>query len=331
MGEFTALVLREEEGRIAAAVETLDDDALPEGDVTVGVRYSSVNYKDGMILGGIGRLVRSYPHVGGIDLAGVVEASDSPDYRPGDEVLLSGWRVGEAHWGGYATRARVRSEWLVPKPDDLDLRECMVLGTAGLTAMLAVIALEEHGLAPGGEGEVLVTGAAGGVGSIAVALLAALGYRVAASTGRVEAHGYLGDLGAGAIVDRAELEEAPKGPLASERWAAAIDCVGAGTLAHLLAGLRYGASCAAVGLAAGPRLETTVLPFLLRGVSLLGIDSVMCPKEQRLRAWRRLAEVLPESVFARVSRRVSLAEVPEVGGRILRGGVRGRTVVDLDA
>ena len=217
--QFTALVLEEdEEHKVTASVETLDNGRLPEGDVTVGVEYSSLNYKDGMVVQGAGRLVRDYPHVPGIDFAGTVEASESPDYKPGDRVLLNGWRVGEIHWGGYATRARVQSGWLVPVPDGLTTEQCMAIGTAGYTAMLAVMALEDHGLSPDTEGNVLVTGAAGGVGSIAVAVLSYLGYGITASTGREETHDYLKDLGAAAIVGREELCEPPKGPLGAERW-----------------------------------------------------------------------------------------------------------------
>ncbi len=327
--QFTALVLEEDdEHKVTAAIQTLADDRLPEGDVTVGVEYSSLNYKDGMIVQGIGRLVSQYPHVPGIDFAGTVEQSDSPDYKPGDRVLLNGWRVGEVHWGGFATRARIKGDWLVPVPEDLTTEQCMAIGTAGYTAMLAVMALEEHGLTPVGEGEVLVTGAAGGVGSVAVSLLANLGYRVAASTGREETHDYLKDLGAAVIVGREELCEPPKGPLSSERWSGVIDSVGGPTLHSALASLRTYASCAAVGLASGFKLETTVMPFLLRGVNLLGIDSNMCPKERRLTAWARLAKELPLDKLASATNMASLADVPDLAGKILQGQVRGRTVID---
>ncbi len=328
---FTALVLDEAGGKVAAEIKHLDDDALPEGEVTVAVAFSTLNYKDGMILGGLGKIVRSYPHVPGIDFAGTVEASDSGHFKPGDQVLLTGWRVGEAHWGGYATKARVNADWLVPLPKGMTLKQAMAIGTAGFTAMLALIALEEHGLTPESEGEVLITGAAGGVGSVAVALLANLGYRVAASTGRPETHDYLTELGAAAIVARAELETPPKGPLGSERWAGAIDTVGATTLASVLATLRHGASCASVGLAAGPQLATTVIPFLLRGVNLLGIESNLCPLEKRLGAWKRLDEALPKDKLDRITHVVPLARVAELGGKILRGQVQGRTVVDVRA
>ena len=327
--QFTALVLEEDdEHKVTAAIQTLADDRLPEGDVTVGVEYSSLNYKDGMIVQGIGRLVREYPHVPGIDFAGTVEQSDSPDYNPGDKVLLNGWRVGETHWGGLSTRARVKSDWLVPVPEGLSTEQCMAIGTAGYTAMLAVMALEDHGLTPESEGNVLVTGAAGGVGSIAVSILGNLGYRVAASTGRAETHEYLKDLGAAEIIGRDELLEPPKGPLASERWSGIIDSVGGPTLHTALASLRTHSSCAAIGLASGFKLETTVMPFLLRGINLLGIDSNTCPKDRRLIAWDRLSKELPLDKLAAVTSSASLADVPELADKILQGQVRGRTVID---
>ena len=327
--QFTALVLEEDDDhKVTASVETLDNERLPEGDVTVAVEYSTLNYKDAMIIQGIGRLVRDYPHVPGIDFAGTVEASESPDYKPGDRVVLTGWRVGEVHWGGYATRARIKADWLVPLADGLSTEQSMAIGTAGFTAMLAIMALEEHGLSADSDGEVLVTGASGGVGSIAVAVLANLGYRVAASTGREETHDYLKDLGAASIVGREELTEPPKGPLGSERWSGIIDNVGGPTLHTALTALHAGGSCAAVGLASGPGLETTVMPFLLRGINLLGIDSNMCPKERRLIAWARLAKELPQDKLAAVSSTACLADLPDLAGKILQGQVRGRTVID---
>ena len=325
---FRALVLEESEGKVRGSVQELDDARLPAGDVTVRVEYSTLNYKDGLILSGLGRLVRAYPHVPGIDFAGTVEQSQSPDYKPGDRVLLTGWRVGEAQWGGYAARARVKADWLVPMPDGLDSRRAMAIGTAGFTAMLAVMALEEHGLGPAA-GEVVVTGAAGGVGSVAIGILAKLGYGVAASTGRAEAAPYLQALGAKAIVPRAELEKGPGRPLLSERWAAGIDNVGSGTLASVLAQIKYGGSVASCGLAGGTEFAGSVIPFLLRGVSLLGIDSVMCPKARRLAAWQRLARDLPRDVLERTISEVALRDLPELAGAILKGQVRGRTVVDL--
>ena len=326
---FKALVVeKSESGETSATVQNLGDDRLPDGDVTVAVEYSTLNYKDGLCLTAGGGLVRTYPHVPGIDFAGTVEASDSPDYKPGDKVVLTGWRVGEVHWGGYATRARVKADWLVPLADSLSTEQSMAIGTAGFTAMLAIMALEEHGLTPKSEGEVLVTGASGGVGSIAVALLANLGYRAAAATGREETHDYLKDLGAAVIVGREELTEPPKGPLGSERWAGIIDNVGGPTLHTALATLRTWGSCAAVGLASGPGLETTVMPFLLRGINLLGIDSNTCPKERRLIAWGRLAKELPGDKLAAVSSTACLADLPDLAGKILQGQVRGRTVID---
>ena len=327
--QFTAIVLEQDDDRnVTAGIQTLPNDRLPEGDVTVGVEYSTLNYKDGMVVQGQGRLVRDYPHVPGIDFAGTVEASDSPDYNPGDKVLLNGWRVGETHWGGLSTRARVKSDWLVPVPEGLSTEQCMAIGTAGYTAMLAVMALEDHGLTPESEGNVLVTGAAGGVGSIAVSILGNLGYRVAASTGRAETHEYLKDLGAAEIIGRDELLEPPKGPLASERWSGIIDSVGGPTLHTALASLRTHSSCAAIGLASGFKLETTVMPFLLRGINLLGIDSNTCPKDRRLIAWDRLSKELPLDKLAAVTSSASLADVPDLAGKIVRGHVRGRTVID---
>jgi len=327
--QFTAIVLEEDdECKVTAGLQTLPNDRLPEGDVTVGVEYSTLNYKDGMIVQGIGRLVRDYPHVPGIDFAGTVEASESPDYKPGDKVVLNGWRVGEVHWGGFSSRARVSGDWLVPVPDNLSTEQCMAIGTAGYTAMLSVMALEDHGLTPESEGEVLVTGAAGGVGSIAVSILSNLGYRVAASTGREDTHDYLKSLGTTEIVGREELATPPKGPLSSERWSGIIDSVGGPTLHSALASLKTHSSCAAVGLASGFKLETTVMPFLLRGINLLGIDSSTCPKERRLVAWDRLSKELPLDKLAQVTSTASLADVTDLAGKILQGQVRGRIVID---
>ena len=330
MTSFRALVLHEEGGKVVPRLETLDESRLPAGEVTVAVEYSTLNYKDGMILEGQGRLVRAYPHVPGVDFAGTVLASDSPDFRPGDPVILTGWRVGELHWGGYAERARVPARFLVRRPEGLSARQAMAIGTAGFTAMLAVIALERHGLKPDA-GDVLVTGAAGGVGSIAVSLLAALGYRIAASTGRPELRDYLVGLGAAELIDRAALAAKPTRPLDRERWAGVIDAVGGMTLATVLTQLKYRASVAACGLAGGTDLPATVIPFLLRGVNLLGIDSVMCPPDERIEAWRRLARDLPLDKLEAATQTVSLADVPDLAPRILKGEVRGRIVVDLAA
>lgn len=328
---FRALIVDETEDGVAISFQDRPNTDLPEGDVTVRVEYSSLNYKDGMVLGGIGRLVRNYPHIPGIDLVGQVEDSSHPDFDSGDRVILTGWRVGEAHWGGYATRARVKGDWLVKLPDGLSAVRAMAIGTAGLTAMLAVMSLEEHGLTPESEGEVLVTGAAGGVGSVAVSILAALGYRVAAGTGREETHAYLKDLGAHSIISREALEEAPRGPLNKENWAAAIDAVGGPILANLLAGMRYGGSCAAIGLAASPSLKTTVLPFLLRGVNLLGIDSVQCPTNRRQIAWTRLMKTLPMDHLDSMTSIHGLQDLEQLGADILAGKVRGRVVIDVNA
>ncbi len=324
------LVEKEDQGPTSASVMMLEDDRLPEGDVTVAVEYSTVNYKDGLCIGPGGGLVRTYPHVPGIDFAGTVEASDDPRYKPGDKVVLTGWRVGEVHWGGYAEKARVKADWLVPLPEGLTTRQAMAVGTAGFTAMLAVMALEDHGLAPGA-GEVLVTGAAGGVGSVATAILAGLGYEVAAVTGRPEQEDYLKGLGAARIVAREELAETVKRPLEAETWAGCVDAVGGPMLARVLGQMKYGASVAAVGLAGGAGLPATVIPFLLRGVNLLGIDSVMQPYENRLRAWERIARDLPMDKLEAMIHPAVLADLPELGASILKGGVRGRVVVDVRA
>lgn len=329
---FRALVLdRTDEGKAEAAIRELDDAELPEGNVTVAVHHSTLNYKDGLCLGpNGGGLVRSYPHVAGIDFAGEVEASDDARFSPGDKVVLTGWRVGETHWGGYAEKARVRADWLVPLPEGLDSAEAMAVGTAGLTAMLAILALEDHGLQPG-DGEVLVTGAAGGVGSVATALLAAAGHEVAAVTGRPETEPYLRELGAGRIVPRSELAETTKRPLESETWAGCVDAVGGAMLARILGQMKYGTSVAAVGLAGGAGLPATVIPFLLRGVNLLGIDSVMCPVEKRQRAWTRIARDMPRDRLAAMTRHATLEDLPALGRDILAGRVQGRVVVDVRA
>lgn len=329
---FTALVVEKDDtGAAKATVQQLEDARLPAGEVTVAVEYTSLNYKDGLCLSPTGGgLVRTYPHVPGIDFAGTVEASDDPRFAPGDKVVLTGWRVGEVHWGGYATRARVRADWLVPLPQGLTTRQAMAIGTAGLTAALAVQALEDHGLAPSGA-EVLVTGAAGGVGSVAVALLAALGYPVAAVTGRADQADYLTALGAARIVPRADLAETVKRPLESEVWAGCVDAVGGAMLARVLGQMRYGASVASVGLAGGAGLPATVIPFLLRGVNLLGIDSVLCPTPRRVQAWSRLARDLPLTELESMILSATLSDLPRLGADILQGQVRGRVVVDVNA
>ncbi|HHC29297.1 MAG TPA: oxidoreductase [Rhodobacterales bacterium] len=329
---FNALILEQDAAGLAtASVKEIDEAALPEGDVTVAVEYSTVNYKDGLCLSPKGGgLVRKYPHVGGIDFAGTVEASDNPAYKPGDKVVLTGWRVGEVHWGGYAQKARVKAEWLVPLPEGLTPRQAMAVGTAGFTAMLAVMALEDHGLTPE-KGEVLVTGAAGGVGSVATAILAHLGYEVAGVTGRPEQADYLHSLGAARIVAREELNETVKRPLESETWAGCVDAVGGAMLARVLGQMKYGASVAAVGLAGGAALPATVLPFLLRGVNLLGIDSVMQPFAARQRAWARIATDLPMDKLEAMVTPAVLADLPRLGADILQGKVKGRVVVDVNA
>ena len=328
---FNAMVVdRLEDGQKQAAVRHISLDDLPEGDVTVAVEFSTVNYKDGLCLGSGGGLVRNYPHVPGIDFAGTVEASQDPRYKPGDKVVLTGWRVGEAHWGGYAQKARVNADWLVPLPDGLNTKQAMAVGTAGFTAMLSVMRLEEHGLKPG-QGPVLVTGASGGVGSVATAILARLGYEVAAVTGRQESAEYLQSLGASQIVDREELSETIKRPLESEIWAGCIDAVGGAMLARVLGQMKYGGSVAAVGLAGGADLPATVIPFLLRGVNLLGIDSVMQPFENRQRAWQRVVTDLPLEKLEAMVRPATLADLPQLGADILEGKVRGRIVVDVNA
>jgi acrylyl-CoA reductase (NADPH) len=327
--DFKALVLEEGPDGPVPSIRTLPLSDLPEGDVLVRVSHSGLNYKDGMILKGLGRLVRQYPHVPGIDLAGTVVTSTDGHYQPGDPVLLTGWRVGESHWGGYAQLARVRGDWLVPLPEGFTARQAMAVGTAGFTAMLAVQALEDHGLTPE-SGDVLVTGASGGVGSVAVALLARLGHTVTAVTGRPENTDYLQRLGASTIAERASLAEAPAKPLLGERWAGCVDAVGGDMLAHVLAEMRYGSSVAACGLAGGPGLRTTVLPFLLRGVNLLGIDSVMCPREPRIAAWDRLTDLLSLDLLDSLTTEIILADLPRYAELILEGKVRGRTVVVLD-
>jgi acrylyl-CoA reductase (NADPH) len=326
---FKALMLQEADKKVTSEIQEVQISDLPEGNVTVDIDYSTLNYKDGMILKGIGRLVRAYPHIPGIDFAGTVESSDSNDYAPGDKVILTGWQVGEIHWGGFAAKARVKSDWLVPLPSGLNTKQAMAVGTAGLTSMLAVLALEEHGLSPDQDGEVLVTGAAGGLGSVAVAILAKLGYRVAASTGRAETHGYLKYLGATTIIDRAELSELPNRPLLSERWAGCVDAVGGATLTHVLAEMAQGGSVASCGLAGGSELGGTVLPFLLRGVNLLGIDSNLCPFTRRKQAWDRLVTDLDLSRLEEITKVVSLADLPGLADEILAGRVQGRVIVDV--
>ena len=300
---------------------------LMDGDVTIRVTHSTVNYKDGLALSGKSAIIRSFPMVLGVDLAGIVETSGRPDFAPGDEVILTGHGLGETHFGGYAERARVNGDWLVKLPAGLTRAEAMAIGTAGFTAMLAVIALEQAGLEPS-SGPALVTGAAGGVGSMAISLLADKGWTVVASTGRLAETGYLKSLGAAEVIDRATLS-APGRPLGKERWAAAVDSVGSTTLANALAQTRYGGAVAACGLAGGMDLPATVAPFILRGVSLFGIESVHCPAPRRLEAWRRLAADLDRAKLAAMTETIALDQVFDAGARIVKGETRGRLVVTI--
>ena len=327
---FNALVVQRNGEEVTAAVQQLTEELLPLGNVTVAVEYTTVNYKDGLCMQPNSGLVRKYPHVPGIDFAGTVETSDDARYKPGDKVVLTGWRVGETHWGGFSQRARVNADWLVPLPKGLTTKQAMAIGTAGFAAILAVVALEDHGLKPE-QGEVLVTGAAGGVGSIATAILGHLGYEVAAVTGRPETADYLKSLGATRIVARNEIDTVTRKPLESETWAGCVDAVGGEMLARVIGQLKYGASVAAVGLAGGGALPTSVLPFLLRGVNLLGIDSVMQPFEKRLTAWQRVATDLPLEKLDAMIQPATLADVPTLAAKILKGQIKGRIVVDVNA
>lgn len=329
---FSALVVEKDEqsGQISAEVRQISESDLPEGEVMVAVEYSTLNYKDGLCIGPGAGLVRKYPHVPGIDFSGTVEASTDARYKPGDKVVLTGWRVGEAHWGGYAQKARVRADWLVPLPEGLDTCQAMAVGTAGLTAMLAIMALEDTGLTAGA-GPVLVTGAAGGVGSVAVAVLAHLGHQVAAVTGRPEANDYLKYLGAAQIVPRAELSEATAKPLEAEQWAGCIDAVAGAMLGRVLKQMKYGASVAAIGLAGGAAVEGALItPFLLRGINLLGIESVMQPYARRVEAWQRIARDLPMEKLDVMIQQVKLKDLPQLGRDILNGQIMGRVVVDVN-
>jgi len=329
---FKALIVdKAEDGSISQSIEEIGVDRLPaDGDVTVAVEYSTLNYKDGLCVTGRGGLVRTFPHVPGIDFAGTVEDSNDPRYKAGDKVVLTGWRVGEAWWGGYAQKTRVKADWLVQLPEGLTTRQAMAVGTAGFTAMLAIVALEDHGLTPE-QGPVLVTGAAGGVGSVATAILAKRGYEVAAVTGRPEQEDYLRGLGASQIVARADMAEPSGKPLERETWAGCVDAVGGKMLSKVLTQIKYGGSVAAVGLAGGAALEgATVVPFLLRGVNLLGIDSVMQPFAKRQRAWQRILADLPMEKLEAMIQPAVLADLPALGKAILKGQVKGRVVVDVN-
>jgi acrylyl-CoA reductase (NADPH) len=327
MGAFRAVVVDKDQAGQSVAIRYFDDAELMDGDVTVRVTHSTLNYKDGLALTGKAPVVRRFPMVPGIDLAGIVESSSHPDFEPGDPVLLNGWGTGETHWGGYAEKARVKGDWLLPLPNGLNPAQAMAIGTAGYTAMLALLALERHGLTPD-RGPAVVTGAAGGVGSVAVAILKRNGWHVIASTGRREEADYLSGLGAAEVIDRGELS-GPGKPLGKERWAAGIDSVGSHTLANVLAATRYGGAVAACGLAGGMDLPASVAPFILRGVSLLGIDSVMAPKDRRREAWERLARDLDHGKLQTMTRTIRFDEVIEAGREILEGKIRGRVVVEI--
>jgi acrylyl-CoA reductase (NADPH) len=326
---FRALVLSQAADRkVTGTVETLPVEKLPAGDVTVAVEYSTLNYKDGLVLTTGGGLVKTWPHVGGIDFAGAVESSENAAFRPGDKVVLNGYRVGELHWGGYATKARVKGDWLVKLPATISAKRAMAIGTAGYTAMLCVMALEKHGLTPAA-GEILVTGAAGGVGSVAVAILAKLGFNVVAATGRPQEADYLKALGAATIMDRKELTEAADRPLLSERFAGLVDTVSGVMFARALAQVKYGGAAAVCGLAAGPAFPGSILPFILRAITVYGIDSVMLPKAPREEAWRRLGTDLPLDKLDSTVSEVGLSDLMPLAPRILKGEVRGRVVVNV--
>jgi len=327
---FQAFLVTQNDGKFAASFQQVERSALPAGEVLIRVAYSSLNYKDGLAVTGKPGVIRTYPMVPGIDLAGTVEESNSPQFKPGDQVVVTGCGTSETIWGGYAQFARLNAEFLVPLPEGMTLKQAMGIGTAGFTAMQSVMALEQHGLKPGGR-EVLVTGAAGGVGSVAVAILAHLGYKVAASTGRMELHDYLGELGVSAIIERAALAAPSKRPLESERWAGAIDNVGGDTLAGLLRSMAIGGSVASCGVAGGAALNTTVFPFILRGVNLLGIDSLRVPPLRRREIWQRIVRDLPLRLLDRMIQVEPLARIQELGEQILAGKIRGRTVIDVNA
>jgi acrylyl-CoA reductase (NADPH) len=325
---FNALVIEKDAAGYRAGVQQVDDSALPPGNVTVRVDYSTINYKDGLAITGKSPVVRSFPLHAGIDFAGVVESSEDARFAPGDRVVLNGWGVGESHSGGLAQKARVKADWLVPLPEGLTTRQAMAIGTAGYTAMLCVMALERHGVLPGA-GDILVTGANGGVGSVAIALLSGLGHRVVASTGRLDESAYLQSLGAAEVIDRATLS-APGKPLAKERWAGVVDSVGSHTLANACASTQYGGAVAACGLAQGLDFPASVAPFILRGITLYGIDSVMAKPSVRMPAWERLARDLDLAKLDAITTEIGLAQALQAGADILAGRVRGRLVVDVN-
>jgi acrylyl-CoA reductase (NADPH) len=325
---FNGILIEKDDQDYRAAVKDIDESVLPEGDVTVNVSHSTINYKDALAITGKGPVVRRFPMVPGIDLVGTVEHSESDKFKVGDQVLLNGFGVGETHCGGLAQKARLKSDWLIPLPKGFSPRQAMSIGTAGYTAMLCVIALEKNGVTPD-KGEILVTGANGGVGSFSIAILAKLGYNVVASTGRVDQAEYLKKLGASDVIDRNLLSE-PGRPLAKERWAGAIDSAGSHTLANVCASMQYGGTVAACGLAQGMDLPASVAPFILRGVTLAGIDSVMRPIADRIEAWERLADILDPAVFDDISTEIGLSEVISTAEALLAGTVRGRVVVDIN-
>ena len=327
MATFKAIRIDKADKGTTAALTQFDEAELMEGDVTVAVEWSTLNYKDGLAVTGKAPVVRRFPMIAGIDFAGTVEQSSHPGWKAGDKVVSTGWGLGETHLGAYAEKARVKGDWLVRLPDGMSAREAMAIGTAGFTAMLAVLALEKQGVTPN-SGPVVVTGAAGGVGSVATAVLAKLGYHVIASTGRLSEAPYLKSLGAAEVIDRNEIS-GPAKPLAKERWAGGVDSVGSTTLANLLSMTRYGGAVAACGLAAGMDLPTSVAPFILRGVCLLGIDSVMCPLAPRKAAWERLARDLDRSKLSEITHEIGLDQVLDAGPKILAGQVRGRIVVKI--
>lgn len=322
-----ALVLEQSDGLTHAQIREIDAEQLPTGDVTVDINWSGINYKDALAITGKGKIIRNFPMVPGIDFAGTVRHSDSDRFRVGQPVILTGWGVGENHWGGLAQQARVKNDWLVPLPASLDARKAMILGTAGFTAMLCVMALEDGGITPE-SGDIIVTGASGGVGSTAVALLAELGYQVTAVSGRADNTDYLKKLGAKQVLDRSEFSGSPR-PLEKQRWAGAVDTVGDNVLATLLAQMDYNATVAACGLAGGVALPTTVMPFILRNVRLQGVDSVMAPLARRQQAWERLATILPESFYQQVTQEIGLEDVPAVAAALLENKVTGRTLVKI--
>lgn len=322
-----ALLLEQQDGKTLASVQTLDESRLPEGDVTVDVHWSSLNYKDALAITGKGKIIRNFPMIPGIDFAGTVRTSEDPRFHAGQDVLLTGWGVGENHWGGLAEQARVKGDWLVAMPQGLDARKAMIIGTAGFTAMLCVMALEDAGVRPQ-DGEIVVTGASGGVGSTAVALLHKLGYQVVAVSGRESTHEYLKSLGASRILSRDEFAESR--PLEKQVWAGAIDTVGDKVLAKVLAQMNYGGCVAACGLAGGFTLPTTVMPFILRNVRLQGVDSVMTPPARRAQAWQRLVADLPESFYTQAAKEISLAEAPKFAEAIINNQIQGRTLVKVN-